>query len=584
MVRVIVIRPASSRRAHAVTECPAMAAKDFSAQAGSPGRAQRGAGGEITVFLARKIITMDPGWPIASAVAVRDGRIVSVGSLDELKPWLSGARYRIDDRFADSVLMPGFIDPHQHLILAAMTARLPNVAYYDTPRPDGPPLRGVKTREEVIARLREYAARGELTGGILLAWGYDATAVGGHLGRTDLDQVSQTIPVLVWDASVHHAYANSAFLANRGIDAASSGQFLGTNAAYRVLLPAMAPMLEGDGAIDLLRCGIGIYRIGGITMVAELAFGATGIALEEVVVPAVYNDPAAPMRAVAVAMASVYGDEKHERAIEHVLALRARSTDKLAYNGVKFFSDDAFLAFTMRVGAPGYVDGHEGIWLTEPAELYDRMLPWWRAGFHIHVHSNGEESQDVVLAALARMLETYPRFDHRFTFEHYGLSRPAQARRLKALGAAASVNPSYVHRRAELSEAGLGVDRARLSARLGTLVREGVPTALHTDTPVAPALPLTSVWTAVNRFGQSGGVLGPEERVTVEQALRMITIDAAYVLGVDHLAGSIEPGKFADFTVLEHSPLDVAPSEIKDIPIHATVVAGNVFPLTKHSE
>jgi predicted amidohydrolase YtcJ len=556
-----------------------MAANRASATAGASDNAQQRERETITVFLARKIITMDPGWPEATAVAVRDGRILSAGSLDDLKPWLEGARYRIDDTFASRVLMPGFIDPHQHVILAAITARLPNVAYYDTLRPDGPPLPGVRTRDDVIARLTEYAARGDLTGDVLLAWGYDATACGGHLTRDDLDRVSREIPVMVWDSSVHHAYANSAFLRSRRLDESSNGQFLGTNAAYRVLLPAMAPLLAGDGAPELLRYGVRFYQMGGITTIAELAFGGTGTGMEEALLPAVYNDPATPLRAVAVAMEAVYVAEKGERAVEHVMNLRRQSTDKFIYDGVKFFSDDAFLSFTMRAGAPGYIDGHQGIWLTEPAQLYERMLPWWRAGFHIHVHSNGEESQDVVLDTLARLMEAKPRFDHRFTFEHYGLSRPAQARRLKALGAAASVNPSYVNRRAELSEAGLGIDRAHLSARLKTLVRAGVPTALHTDTPVAPALPLTSVWTAVNRFGQSGKVMGPEERVSIEEALRMITGDAAYVLGIDHVAGSIEPGKFADFTVLERSPYEVAPQEIKDIPIWGTVLGGRVFPL-----
>jgi predicted amidohydrolase YtcJ len=555
-----------------------MAANKLSAATVS-GNVQQPAHETITVFLARKIITMDPGWPEATAVAVRAGRILSVGSLDDLKPWLEGGRYRIDDTFASRVLMPGFIDPHQHVILAAITARLPNVAYYDTLRPDGPPLAGVRTRDDVIARLTEYAGRGDLIGDVLLAWGYDATACGGHLTMDDLDRVSREIPVLVWDCSVHHAYANWAFLRSRRLDESSRGQFLGTNAAYRVLLPAMAPMLAGDGASELLRYGVRFYQMGGITTIAELAFGGTGTAMEEALLPAVYNDPATPVRAVAVAMEAVYVAEKGEGAVEHVMNLRRRSTEKFIYDGVKFFSDDAFLSFTMRVGVPGYIDGHQGIWLTEPAQLYERMLPWWHAGFHIHIHSNGEESQDVVLDTLARLMEARPRFDHRFIFEHYGLSRPAQARRLRALGAAASVNPSYVNRRAELSEAGLGIDRAHLSARLKTLVRAGVPTALHTDTPVAPALPLMSVWTAVNRFGQSGKVMGPEERVSVEEALRMITVDAAFVLGVDHLVGSIEPGKFADFTVLERSPYEVAPQEIKDIPIWGTVLGGRVFPL-----
>jgi predicted amidohydrolase YtcJ len=239
-----------------------MAANRSSATAGASVNAQQQVRETITVFRARKIITMDPGWPEATALAVRDGRILSAGSLDELKPWLEGARYRIDDTFASHVLMRGFIDPHQHVILAAITARLPKVAYYDTLRPDGRPLAGVRTREDVIARLAEYVGRGVATGDVLLAWGYEATACGGHLTRDDLDRVSRDIPVLVWDCSVHHAYANSAFLRSRRLDESSNGQFLGTNAAYRVLLPAMAPMLAGDAASELLCYGVGVLPDG----------------------------------------------------------------------------------------------------------------------------------------------------------------------------------------------------------------------------------------------------------------------------------------------------------------------------------
>ena len=136
-----------------------------------------------------------------------------------------------------------------------------------------------------------------------------------------------------------------------------------------------------------------------------------------------------------------------------------------------------------------------------------------------------------------------PRADHRFTLEHYGMSTPEMARRLARLGGLASVNPYYLYARSEFNAPYVGSDRAYTAARLRTLVDAGVPTSLHTDSPVAPPVPLEEVWIAVNRFGLSGKVRGPEERISVDQALRMVTIDAAFTLGVEDKVGSIAPGQ-----------------------------------------
>jgi predicted amidohydrolase YtcJ len=114
--------------------------------------------------------------------------------------------------------------------------------------------------------------------------------------------------------------------------------------------------------------------------------------------------------------------------------------------------------------------------------------------------------------------------------------------------------------------------------RIGTLVDEGIVVSLHADTPVAPPRPLEEVWIAVNRIGAlSGEVRGPGERVSVDKALRMITIDAAYTLGVDDKAGSIETGKLADFTVLDADPREVEPTAIRDVPVIATILGGRVI-------
>jgi predicted amidohydrolase YtcJ len=152
------------------------------------------------------------------------------------------------------------------------------------------------------------------------------------------------------------------------------------------------------------------------------------------------------------------------------------------------------------------------------------------------------------------------------------------AKALKQLGSVVSANPSYLYARAELNEPQLSTDRA------DTLVSAGVPTSIHSDTPVAPPEPLKEVWMVVNRFGISGKTHGPAERISVDQALRMITIDAAYTIGMDDKIGSITPGKFADFTVLEQDPYATPTTAIKDIPLWGTVVNGNIYPANDYRD
>jgi predicted amidohydrolase YtcJ len=132
----------------------------------------------ITVFVARKIITMDPGWPEATAVAVRDGKILWIGTLEELKPWLNTSPYKIDRTFENKVLLPGFIEAHGRLYQGATALMRPLLAYLPEPNPYGPAFPGVKTREEAAAKLQEYVAQAK-------SWGYDVIAMGGqHLDKT----------------------------------------------------------------------------------------------------------------------------------------------------------------------------------------------------------------------------------------------------------------------------------------------------------------------------------------------------------------------------------------------------------------
>ena len=561
-----------------------------------PSKAQRAEEARITVFVAKKILTMDPGWPVASAVAVREGKILSVGSLDDLKPWLNGRNHTINHTFVDKILLPGLIEAHGHPVIGGTSLTRPLLTYLPTPSPYGRPFPGVKTPKEAAAKLREYVAKAKSLHETVLTWGYDVLAMGGkHLDKTALDEISTTQPILVWDASEHFVYANSAALKKYGItradtkrhgvmagsDGEPNGQFFGTMAAQRILLGPLNELLQPDVALKNMQYLMDLSRQNGITTTSEMAFGAVNLAVEEVLFAKYFNAPNSSMRCVVVTDGRTMTETKGQGAIAFVESLTRRNTDHLIFHGIKFFSDDSFLSLGMMIENPGYTDGRIGFFNVPPAEMVPTWLPWWRAGFHIHVHTNGNAGNQATLDALDGLMKAHPRFDHRFTFQHYGISSPEQARRIKALGGVVSVNPYYVRDRAELTAPYIGSDRAYTAARLKTLVDAGVPTALHSDTPVGPPVPLAEVDIAVNRFGLSGEVRGPAERVSVEQALRMVTIDAAYTLGVEDKVGSIAAGKYADFTVLEQDPFAVPKEKIREIPVWGTVVGGKVFPASE---
>ena len=551
----------------------------------------------ITVFVAKKFITMDPGWPQATAVAVQDGKILSVGrDLQDLEPWLAGKTYQLDKSLADKVVLPGFVEAHGHPLLGGIELNLPLVSAIPTAQPYGPDFPGVKDAEDALKLIKQYVAEAKDPNETVLVWGWDVVAMGGrHLDKQVLDSISSTQPIIVWDASGHFIYANSALLKKQqitdaalkvngvqaGPDGKLNGQFLGVTAGLMVMQKVLAPYLKLESSIPRMRSMLDLSLKGGITTQSELVMGTFNLELEQVLLDKVFNDPQTRTRLVTVSDGATVTAAKKAKAVEFVKSLEAKSTDTLMFKGVKFFSDDSFIGLGMMVDQPGYTDGRKGVYIQQPGEeIVRNMLPWWKAGMQVHIHSNGNAGNQSTLDALAAMQAQYPRFDHRFTVEHFGLTTPEMARRLKALGGVASINPYYVHYRGEYNAPMLGTDRAHTAARLKTLLDAGNVVSLHSDTPMGPPRPLEWAWIAVNRVGQSGKVLAPDERVTVEQALKMITIDAAYTLGEEERIGSIQAGKFADFTVLEADPYSVEPMALKDIKVWGTVLGGRVQPVS----
>ena len=245
---------------------------------------------------------------------------------------------------------------------------------------------------------------------------------------------------------------------------------------------------------------------------------------------------------------------------------------------MKLFADGGFFAELMQVQEPGFIDGHHGEWLMPPEFFESLARTYWNAGYKIHVHCTGDLGVELALDVLEKLQWERPRVNHRFTIEHFGLSTPEQVRRIADLGALVSCNIYYVH---ELGDAywknSIGYERASQMSRLGTLAHYNVTTALHSDFTMAPAQPLYSAWVAVNRLSESGEILAPTERISLNAALRAITINAAYVLGMEHEIGSIRAGKKADFTVLGADPFEIPVKELKDIPILGTVFEGTPY-------
>lgn len=548
----------------------------------------------IIVYVAKKIITMDPSWSTATAVAVQNGKILSVGSLSDLQPWLAKFPYQIDRTFADKILMPGFVEAHAHPLIGGTAMTRPLLTYLPVPNPYGPDFPGVKTKAAALAKLQEYVKNAN-PNEPLLAWGYDSIAMGSQLDKHELDKISLTQPILVWDASEHYVYTNSATLKKYNItnqdtkvngvmtdpDGQPNGKFMGTTASQFILQKIFPQIMTPESAYKSIKFLMDLSHKRGITTTSELAFGMINFDFEKSLYNKYFNDAANPMRVVIVTDAATMEATKGAQAIQYVKQQQNENTDKLIFNGVKFFADDAFLNLNMVVENPGYTDQHKGLFITAPDQMVSKWLPWWQAGFHIHVHSNGNGGNQATVNALYQLMQIKPRFDHRFTIEHFGVSSQEMIKTIKALGGIVSVNPYYLYDRSEFNAPYMGSDRAYTVVRFKSLLDAGIVTSLHTDTPVAPPNPLEAAWIAVNRFGLSGTVRGPEERVTVDQALHMITINAAYTLGVDDKVGSISPGKHADFTVLEQDPYAVPKEKIKDIPIWGTVVAGLKHPVSE---
>ncbi|MXY76028.1 MAG: amidohydrolase family protein [Acidimicrobiia bacterium] len=540
---------------------------------------------EITVFLARTVRTMEPSLPVAEAVAVRDGRIVEVGTLETMRPWLATRSHEVDDTFKDLCIMPGFIDPHLHPSMAAilLPMHFTTAVGWDLP---GEQIEPVGDEEQFRTRLVDIDA-GLAPTEPLFAFGHHPIWHG-DIDRRALNGISTTRPIVVWHRGYHSLVVNDACLRWMDLDTAvarrhpqidlEAGRFFetGLEVALHHLRGFILETERFRGGLDRMRQ---VIHSGGHTTIGDAAFGFYGFEEEWAHLLAVMEQPDTPFRIHLMPYtAGPDGDARTDRRfLERVLAYPERNTHRLRFSDhAKLFADGGFFAELLMLKPPGHLDGRHGEWITPPDRFEEIARVLWNAGLKIHVHCSGDLGVELALSTLEKLQWERPRFDHRFTFEHLGISSSQQVDRIAAVGGVASVNAYYVY---ELSEAfaarTVGYERASQISRLGSLERAGVRFAVHSDFPMAPAKPLNNAWVAANRLTESGAVMGPNERASLDAAIRAITTNAAYVLGLEDEIGSLRWGKRADFTILEEDPYTVDIDSLRDIPIWGTVFEGN---------
>ncbi|MCB0993135.1 MAG: amidohydrolase family protein [Acidimicrobiales bacterium] len=537
----------------------------------------------ITVFTAKQIHTMDPSMPQATAVACRDGRVVEVGSLESMRPWLDRHEHVVDERFADLVMLPGLIDPHVHPGMASLLLAM----HWITPEPWTLPAGSIDATESNAQYLERLAALiAAHPDGPLITFGFQSLWHG-EVTRSDLDALDASRPVVLWQRSFHELRCNTSAL--EWLDAFEGAKWdphidTDTGRLYESGmvwgLRTLVPHLVGGGRFQQ-----GVREVAqlcidrGVTTIADAGYGIVDFDLELDTIDDVFGSSEPDVRVWLMAniprARGAFGEGLMDRLEEHAAE---RETNAVKFlRAAKFFSDGSFIAQLMQLGSPGYIDGHEGAWISTPEQLTKMARPWWNADYQINIHTNGDAGVDSCLDAVDALLRERPRFDHRTVLHHFGISTQAQVRRAAALGVSIQANGYFLQMFGDaFVDRWLGFERASAITRVGSARRAGMSVAVHSDFPMGPIDPLQAVTNMATRTTRGGLVLGPSECLTTQEALEAVTIEAAAQLGLDSLIGSVASGKFADMTVLAADPFEVGAANVGGIDVVATVVGGRV--------
>ncbi len=539
------------------------------------------------IYRARRVVTLDPGCPVADAVAVSEGRVLHAGTFDEVSSDLAGTGATVDDRFGGDVIVPGFIEGHSHILDEGSLSRFAWVGSYDRRTPDGGVQPGCPTHEAALDRIARAVAETPDPNEIVICLGWDpGMANSPGIDRHVLDAIAPDRAVFVGQSNLHVVHCSTALLERAGVTRETNiegvvrdgtGEPTGTLQELDALVLVLGSLVKLSRSVEQgMRDGGALARQVGCTTVTELAFMAVQQRVDRVA--AVVESDEFPVRVIYAPLAQAVEKNLGADTVDHIVTLASRAGDKHRMGPVKFTLDGSIQGRTGQLDWPGYCCGDDhAMWVADPVEMVELMRPYHRAGLQLAMHTNGDKAIAAGLWAYEQLLLEYPRVDHRHRLEHVQMASEAMFRKMKNLGVLPNLFANHIWYWGDIHRTQtMGPAKARKLDACGTAHRMGIPFSIHCDAPVTPLDPLFTMWCAVNRITSSGHLLGPEERISAETALRAVTLDSAYLLHLDHELGSIEVGKRADFAVLSDDPTAVDTMAIKDIAVRATVSGGVV--------
>jgi len=517
------------------------------------------------------VLTVDDARPTAEALAVAGGRIVAVGDRADVAAFAGPDTQTID--LGDGCAMPGFIEAHGHPLMeaVALSDRIVDIRPVTVPSAD----------EVVAAVRREASARGP-AGAYLNGW--DALLQDGlpQPTLTWLDDMAPDGPLVIIHNSGHKAYFNSHAAqlnglsrdtpdpkgASYGRDA--TGELDGTAEEIGAVFPLVGGAISPSDYPAMLRAECARLNRAGLTTCSEMAFDPNfGPLVEQL-----HGELTVRLRTYEVSNAQM-----------STAATPGQGDDMLRQVGIKIWVDGSpwigniALSFpyldTPATRAIGVTPGSCGCANYTAEQLTEIVSAYFPLGWQMACHVQGDAGVDTILDVYEQALRRNPRDDHRLRLEHVGAIRPDQLQRAADLGVTCSIFVDQIHYWGDIIVDGLfGPERGSRWMPAGSAVATGMRISLHNDPPVTPEEPLRNISVAVTRMAPSGRVLAPEERLTVEQAIRAQTIDAAWQLFADDVIGSLEVGKYADLVVLSADPRTVPPEQIAELDVRATFLAG----------
>lgn len=529
------------------------------------------------------IITMDSAHPSVSALAARDGRILTVGGDQEIAKCASKRTVIVDLR--GKTVLPGLIDVHTHAMewATGIIRKQLDVTY--------PAVHSIADIVVMVGERSSHTARGEWIAGA----GWDDAKFREHryITRTDLDPVSPNNPVLLDHVSGHLSVANSAALALAGItrntpdpaggaiERDASGEPTGIvkdtamQLVERVLPPDPADInIKAAKLISEQASALGLTTIHDIFISAEEIRG--------------YQDAYRKgWLGIRVQMSPRIGSMEDAEKLAQMGIHTGFGDDQLKFGAAKMFADGGMGARTIAIYPPGVIGEPDnlGVLRWKPEDMQKAHLLAARAGWQLETHAIGDRAIDEVLDSYAAIEKALNLQDPRFRIVHAGISTPAIQKRIKELHVVVDGNPPFVYWIGSWFNK-YGAERVRWSYPAKSYIENGIIEAAGSDVPVTPLSPWWGIWSAVERKElETGRVLAPDERITVHEALTLYTRNGAYAGFEESEKGSLVAGKLADFIVVDRDILSVPAKELKDVRVLQTWVgARKIYERSRASE